>query len=77
MALTTEDLTFVITMHPNGVLESVRRLDGSGSVAKIDVPSPFPAGSLTGANGIGIVMTQTNPFCCFFVQGGQAFRVCW
>jgi hypothetical protein len=72
-----EDLTFIITLGRDGVLQSVKRADGRGTVEKIPAPSPFPPGTLVGANGIGIVMTQQNPFCCFFVQGGQAFSICW
>ena len=73
----SDEFSFVLTFEPNGVLQSVRRADGTGSVEQIPAPSPFPPGKLTGVNSIGIVMTQVNPLCCFFVQGGQAFRVCW
>jgi hypothetical protein len=27
-------------------------------------------------SSIGIVMTEENPRCCYWIQGGRAFKVC-
>lgn len=68
--------TFTVTLGPSGLLESVNLADGKATVERIPVPNPFPPGKLTAASAIAIVMTQENPTCYYWVQGGQAFRVC-
>jgi hypothetical protein len=66
--------TFTVTLGDNGDIEQVE----SGT-AKVEViqPHPFPPGRTTAATGIGIVMTQENPTCCYWIQGGRAFKICW
>ena len=69
--------TFTVTLADNGFLESVAAADGKGSAELIETPHPFSPGKTTAATGIGIVMTVENPTCCYWIQGGRAFRVCW
>lgn len=69
--------SFTVTLGDNGFLESVVATDGKGKSEQIETPHPFAPGKTTAATGIGIVMTQENPTCCYWIQGGRAFRVCW
>jgi hypothetical protein len=67
--------TFTITLEDSGEIKQVTLLNGP-EVKPIDAPKTFP-GKVLAANGIGIVMTEENPHCCYWIQGGRAFKVCW
>lgn len=67
--------TFTLTLDDNGDIQGVTLLNGPKGES-IPAPKAFP-GKVTAANGIGIVMTQENPTCCYWIQGGRAFKVCW
>ncbi len=69
--------SFTVTLGDDGTLMNVVSTDGKGVSEKIESPPPLPPGKTTGANGIGIIMTVENPICCYWVQGGRAFKVCW
>ena len=69
--------TFTVTLGDNGLIESVVATDGKGKVEQITGLHPFPPGKTTAASAIGIVMTEENPVCCYWIQGGRAFKVCW
>jgi hypothetical protein len=69
--------TFTVTLGDDGTLDSVVATDGKGTVQQIPTPHPFAPGKTIAATGIGVVMTEENPACCYWIQGGRAFKVCW
>jgi hypothetical protein len=68
---------FTVTLGDDGTLMNVVSTNGEGVSQELKAPAPFPPGKTTAATGLGVVMTVENPTCCYWIQGGRAFKVCW